>query len=133
MLHANLRTGKLHSCRITARTLCKLLQYLLQNLPHLLTSLCRLTETSDTGKTLQHLKDKAFIGFYRIMGKHINVAPHLHQNKKRLEDSSRFLFDNALHFVRLIANRSMRILFCNALPFNHQTETKYRYYYQRNI
>ena len=59
-------------------------------------------------------------------------SPHLHQNKKRLEDSSRFLFDNALHFVRLISNRSMRILFCNALPFNHQTETKYRYYYQRN-
>ena len=58
---------------------CKLLQYLLQHIPHLLTSLCRFTETSDIGETLQHLKDKSFADFYRNMESHLGVALLLRQ------------------------------------------------------
>jgi hypothetical protein len=38
-------------------------------------------ETSDTGKTLQRLKDKAFADFYRNMGSHFGVALLLRQKE----------------------------------------------------
>lgn len=71
---------------------CKLLQYLLQHIPHLLTSLCRFTETSDIGETLQHLKDKSFADFYRNMESHLGVALLLRQTEPVDDEFTGFLF-----------------------------------------